>query len=75
MNELLHPDHNDPVDHIVVLDPLLPSAYLRFMLDSDVYKGKLTFIMGSPLIAKVPRSASLAGTSRVMGFDSLQLRD
>ncbi len=32
IGELLHPDHNNPVEHIVVLDPDAPSVYVYLLL-------------------------------------------
>ena len=36
-----------------MLDAHKPSMYLRLLLESEEYKDRLTFIQGSPLLAKV----------------------
>jgi len=50
--ELLHEDHGGVRVHVVVLSPKPPSPYLKAILDDVVMGPQITFLQGSPLIAR-----------------------
>ena len=65
-DELFHEDHENPVQHIVVLDPDRPSPYLREVLDSDAFARKVTFVQGSPLQKRDLDRCRLARVAGIM---------
>ena len=53
VTELLHEDHNNPVQLIVVLDGQKPSPSMQLLLDSDAVGANISFVQGSAQVNKV----------------------
>ncbi len=63
-DELFHEDHTNPIQAVVVLDPNPPSMFLNEALGNEEFAKRVTFIQGSPLLAKV-------GGTVLLGCDTL----